>query len=201
MKAVGILFLLMGIGIGAIWPWAQLNFLGRETDRIEFGQPLSDPPLSSSTVLTKSDNPVRIRFSASYKVGGKLPPIKVPVKILVTDRDGALLSGIISFPTRGAETGPEQEKVRASKSIEFDVINEGEHKIHISLAKNKNSGGILVPDIASVTAIVVANAPELREDYKALAAVLVLAGIYILLRSRRRNKSNRLEPPDRWGRG
>ena len=202
MRVFGLLLLACGIAVGAIWPWAQLHFLGNELGKLEFSglrQGKSEP---QSIVLTRDNNRVRIRFQASYLVGAKLPPVKIPVRVVITDLDGTLLSGIVSFPTKGDETGPEQQKVRGSTPLEFGVINDGEHMITLSLAPNPNNGGILVPDIAEVSATVVANAPELRDDYKALAAALALAGIYVLLRSRRKKPG---DPPNstpaRWGRG
>ncbi|MEM9330234.1 MAG: hypothetical protein AAGA53_02845 [Pseudomonadota bacterium] len=202
MKWLGLMLLAAGIALGALWPWAQLNLFGRELARLEFGKPRFNTVSSQALELSDKDNLVRIRFQAAYSVGGKRPPVKVPFKVTVTDTDGLFLTGGISFPTRGNETGPEQEKVRASTPLQFNVLNNGLHRISISLAPNPNDGGISNPDIAGVSAVVVANAAEINDDYKALAAVLALAGIYILLRSRRHNpNATNIKPPDKWGRG
>lgn len=200
MRFLGVILLLAGLGLGVIWPMVQVRLYGNELARLQFAQLKSEAAKPKVIELSKVNNPVRVSFEASYLVGAKLPPVKIPVKVLITDADGALLSGKISFSTKGDETGPEQPKVRGSQSIEFNVLNEGEHLLYLSLAPNKYDDGILVPDIAAVTAIVIGNAPELRDDHKALAAVLVLAGMYVLIRSRR-NRKGKPSPPKRWGRG
>ncbi|MEL7429477.1 MAG: hypothetical protein AAFN43_05715 [Pseudomonadota bacterium] len=202
MRTLGILFLFMAAGLGLIWPWAQINFLGREVGTLEFGA-LRGPIAERQVLeLTQSDNPVRIRFQAEYKIDGRLPPVKIPVKTVITDVDGTLLSGMISFPTQGIETGPRQEKVRGSQPLNFSVINDGKHELFLELAANPNDGGIARPDIAGITATVIANAPAINEDYKSFAAILALAGVYLLVRSRKRKTGNggRIDPPPRWGR-
>ena len=122
---------------------------------------------------------------------------------MITDRDGTLLTGVISFPTQGIETGPEQPKVRGSQALEFGIINNGEHELYLELAPNQNDGGVLRPDIEGISATVIANAPAINEDYKSLAAVMALAGFYLLVRSRKRKKESggKIDPPPRWGRG
>ena len=131
------------------------------------------------------------------------PPVKVPLKVVVTDRDGVFLSGVISFPTHGTSNGPGVTHTRAGTPLEFNVLNGGDHEFRIALAPNANDGGIITPGIRNVKAKVIANAPELDDDYKALAAILALAGFYILIRSRRGSQrtAGRSDPPDRWGRG
>lgn len=201
MRVVGIMFLLAGLGLGLLWPWAQANFGGNELEKLEFSNLRNGGEVVTFNA-TQADNPIRIRFQAKYLVGAKLPPVKIPVKVLITDREGALLTGVISFPTQGINTGPEQGSVRGSKSLNFNILNEGEHQLALSLAPNSNDGGIARPDIDRVSATVVANAPEITDDYKALSAVLALVGFYLLMRSRRRKKDEgRIDPPKRWGRG
>jgi len=201
MRIVGVLFLLAGLGIGVLWPWAQIQFGGNELVKLEFAQ-VRDGGEVLNFRATKADNPLRIRFQAKYLVGAKLPPVKIPVKVLITDREGTLLTGVISFPTQGIDTGPEQEQVRGSQSLNFDVLNDGEHQLALALASNPNDGGIVRPDIDGVSATVVANAPEINDDYKALSAVLALVGFYLFMRSRRRKgDKGQIDPPTKWGRG
>lgn len=202
MRVVGVLFLLAAIGIGALWPWAQVNFFGKEVAKLDFGNLRGPVSASADFTVREEDNPIRIRFRAAYKIDGKLPPIKIPVKVLITDADGTLLSGVISFPTKGIETGPELPKTRGSTPLNFDVINPGVHTIALSLAPNPNDGGIKRPDIERISAKVIANAPPVTDDHKALAAVLALTGLYLLTRSRRKKRiGGSTPPPQNWGRG
>lgn len=153
--------------------------------------------------LNREDNPIRVRFQIAYKPDGALPPVKIPIKVVITDRDGTLLTGTVSFPTSGRETGPEQPKVRSGTLLNFDVINDGEHELFLELAPNPNDGGITRPAIDGVEVAVVKNAANIRDDYKALAAVMALAGFYILIRSRGRKRKSKDEKTGqrKWGRG
>ena len=201
MRAIGVVLFLAGLGLGFLWPWAQLNFGGSKFDELKFTQLRNGGEVLGFNV-TKADNPLRIRFQIKYLVGATLPPQKIPMKVLITDREGALLTGVISFSTHGIDAGPEQGTIRGSKSLNFEVLNAGEHQLALSLAPNPNDGGIARPDIDTVTATVVANAPALNDDYKALAAVLSLLGFYLFMRSRRRrNNDGEKAPPPKWGRG
>ena len=201
MRAIGIIMFLAGLVLGFLWPWVQLNFGGEELEKLQFTQLRSGGEVISFHA-TKADNPLRIRFQIKYLIGATLPPQKIPMKVLITDREGALLTGVISFNTQGIEAGPEQGKIRGSKSLNFEVLNEGEHQLALSLAPNPNDGGIARPDIDTVTATVVAKAPALSDDYKALAAVLALLGFYLFMRSKRRRKDDsKNAPPPQWGRG
>ncbi|MEM7067855.1 MAG: hypothetical protein AAF478_03145 [Pseudomonadota bacterium] len=200
MRTVGVLFLLIGIGIGIVWPRVQLEYFGRELAQLEFQHPEFNTAKSHSIELTQTDNPVRVLFRASYLLDGKLPPVKMPAKILITDRDGTFLNGILSFPTNGISEGPEQPSARASQSLDFDVLNDGEHVFALNLAPNENDGGILRPDVEKITATVYANVPVMNDNHKAFAAIFGVAGVYLLLRSRRR-KNPKSPEPQKWGRG
>lgn len=203
MRIVALLLIAGGIGLGLIWPWAQLNLETSQASVLEFGD-LQGAVVERQTIsLSEQDNPIRVRFQIAYKPGGALPPVKLPVQIVVTDSDGTLLTGTVSFSTEGRETGPEQPKVRSGTMLNFNVINDGEHEFFLELADNPNDGGISRPAIAGVDLSIIKNATEVRDDYKALAAIMALAGFYILVRSRgRKRKAPREKPkPQKWGRG
>ena len=97
VRTVGLLLIAAGIGLGALWPWAQLKFLGRELQMLEFDQPRNTPSEPAVINLSRGDNPVRMRFRANYLQDGKLPPVKIPIRVVIRDKDGVFLSGIISF--------------------------------------------------------------------------------------------------------
>ena len=203
MRLVAFLLIAGGIGLGLIWPWAQLSLDRSNAETLTYGD-LQGPVVERQTItLSEQDNPIRVQFEISYKPDAALPPTKLPVKIVITDSDGTLLSGIVSFATGGRDTGPEQPKVRSGTMLNFDVINSGEHEFFLELADNPNDGGISRPGIEGVDISVIKNASELRDDYKALAAVMALAGVYVLIRSRgRKRKAKKEKPkPRKWGRG
>jgi hypothetical protein len=153
-----------------------------------------------ATVLLKvTDNPVRIRFSAQYKVDGLLPPIKIPIQVKLRDKDGTLVGAIISFSTKGHGGGPDQPKVRSGTNLEVKVQNDGLHKLELSFAPNKNNNGIEKPDIDTITASFIANASAVNDSYKIPAAILALVGFYLIIRSRRGDKKETKKY--RWGRG
>lgn len=207
MRIIAFLLIAGGIGLGLVWPWAQLNLEKTNAETLAFGD-LQGAVVERQTIeLTEADNPIRVRFQIAYTPDGALPPVKLPVKIVITDSDGTLLTGTVSFPTAGRETGPEQPKVRSGTLLNFNVINDGEHEFFLELASNPNDGGITRPAIEGVDVSIVKNAAELRDDYKALAAVMALAGVYVLIRSRRSKRKSRKEDrkkkpePRKWGRG
>ena len=178
MRPLGLLLIFAAICLGLLWPWYQINFQGREVETLQFGNLQSTIVERQTITLTKQDNPVRVRFLASFLVGGKLPPIKLPIKVVITDREGTLLVGIVSFPTKGRTTGPELEPIRAGTLLNFSVLNDGEHEVFLELAPNENDGAILKPALSGVAATFVANAPALQDNFRFLAIVLALAGVY-----------------------
>lgn len=203
MRILAILMLLAALGVGVVWPRVQVQLLGNQLAELEFDTLRSArEPVAREIELSRNDNPVRIGFQAKYMVGAKLPPVSVRIKAVITDAEGTLLSGFLSFPTDGISTGPEQPAIRGSQPLIFSVLNDGVHTLYLSLAENPNDGGIETPDIASVTATVIANVPEQDDNIRALSAVLALLGIYLFFRSmRRRPAGPKSDPPQRWGRG
>ena len=103
MRALGFLFIFAAILAGVVWPWAQINFLGRDLATLEFGN-LKGPVVERQTFsVSETDNPVRIRLQARYIMGAKLPQGPLPVRVVITDLEGTLLTGIISFATRNLD--------------------------------------------------------------------------------------------------
>ena len=202
MRAIGFALIVIAAAIGALWPWVQLNFFGNKIKDFELDQIQNGRVWQHVIQLSETDNPVRLRLRASYIVDAKLPPLKVPVKVDISDKEGPLLTGILSFPTQGITTGPDQDPVRGSQALKFNVINDGDHALLVSLAPNPNDGGIATPAISSISASVVGNAPELNDDHKALAAIVGLSGLYLIIRFRRKKSARGAQAGKRkWGRG
>ena len=199
MKKLGLLLIAIAIAIGLLLPWAQLNFEGEEIAQVNFPD-FNQTSLSEGTVLLKTDdNPVRIRFFAEYKVGGLLPPLKIPVTVKLSDKDGTLIGAIISFSTKGHGGGPDQPKVRSGTNIDVSVQNDGLHKLQLEFAPNKNNNGIINPDLDNITATFIANASPVNQPYKIPAVILAMVGFYLIVRSRKKRKDTHIKP--RWGRG
>ncbi len=199
MKKLGLLLIAIAIVIGLLLPWAQLNFEGEEIAQVNFPD-FNQTSLSEGTVLLKTDdNPVRIRFFAEYKVGGLLPPLKIPVTVKLSDKDGTLIGAIISFSTKGHGGGPDQPKVRSGTNIDVSVQNDGLHKLQLEFAPNKNNNGIINPDVDNITATFIANASPVNQPYKIPAVILAMVGFYLIVRSRKKRKDTHIKP--RWGRG
>lgn len=200
MRTLGFLLIAIALGIGLLLPWAQLNFEGEEVAQINFPD-FNRAAINEGTVLLKTaDNPVRIRFSAKYKVGGLLPPLKIPVTVKLSDKDGTLVGAIISFSTKGHGGGPDQPLVRSGTNIDVTVQNDGLHKLQLEFAPNKNDNGIAKPDVDLITASFVGNASSVSEDYQIPALILGLVGFYLIIRSRRKKRNDEPKKP-RWGRG
>lgn len=200
MKKIGFIMIALALVIGLLLPWVQLNFFdGEEITSVEFTS-FNQTPVHESTVLLKTaDNPVRLRFFAKYKVAGLLPPVKVPVQLKVSDKNGTLLGAIISFPTDGRGSAPEQQKVTSGSNVLLNVQNDGLHKIELSFAPNKNDNGITNPDVDSIRMTFIGNAVQISDEYKIPAAVLAILGFYLIIRSRRNKPTTPKKP--RWGRG
>ena len=199
MKKLGFIFITLAILIGLILPWAKLNFTGNEIGTLTFPNFRGDGIKTQSLLIRKEDSPVRVRFRAKYKVGGLLPPVKIPITVKVSDIAGTLIGTIISFPTNGFETGPEQPKVRGSSPLVFEIQNDGLHHLNLSFAKNKNNGNILKPDVEEISATFIANSAELQTPYKIPAAILGMLGLDLIVRSRKKGNTKPKMP--RWGRG
>lgn len=203
MKQLGLILIAIAIGVGLILPWAQLNFEGEEAASIEFADFHKQGKGEGTVLLKREDNPLRIRFSAKYINDALLPPVKIPVIVKLSDRNGTLIGSIISFPTQGRVSGPEQEAVRAGSNLDATIENDGLHKLELEFAPNKNDGGIKIPAVSYITASFVANAKPLNNDYKIPALFLGLLGFYLIVRSRKNKKggngSNSNKP--KWGRG
>jgi len=199
MRLIAILCILGGVGVGFIWPWAQLNFFNDEITRIELSGLRENGSTEAILELKKSDNPVRVRFQASFLVGARLPPLRIPLYAKVSDKDGTLFATVINLPTKGIESGPQQEKVRVSQSLNLNVQNDGPHALSLSFAPNDNDGGIERPDVANITAIFIRNAGSVFDQYSLPGGMVAIFGFYLLTRSRRKRKSPNDKP--RWGRG
>lgn len=198
MKKLGFLLILIGLVVGILLPLAQVKFSGTEITTLSFADFRDDGSESQSLLIREEDNPVRINFRARYKVGAQLPPVKLPITVKISDADGTLIGTIISFKTDGFETGPELPKVVGSQSLVFDVQNDGLHRISMAFAPQPGNSNILMPDVAEITAKFIANTSEQENPYRIPAAVLGILGFYLIVRSKRGNKS---EPRKRrWGR-
>lgn len=199
MKKLGLLLILIAVGVGILMPLAQVKLSGTEITTLTFSDFRDDGVKTQNLLIRKEDNPVRINFRAKYKVGAQLPPVKLPVTVKLSDADGTLIGTIISFKTDGFETGPEQPKVAGSKSLVFDVQNDGLHSISMAFAPQPANSNILNPDVEEITAKFIANTSEQENPYTIPAAVLGILGFYLIVRSR---KGKQREPKKhRWGRG
>jgi len=199
MRNIGFLLIALSAIFGLVLPWAQINFDGDDIASLEF-ENFNRKALHENTVLlTQDDNPVRLRFFARYKIDGLLPPIKVPIQVKVSDRQGTLLAAIISFPTDGRGTGPEQSRVTSGTSILLNVQNEGLHKLELAFAPNRNDNGIASPDVDAITVTFVGNASEILSEYRIPIILAGVLGVYLVVRSKRNKKSLPAKP--RWGRG
>ncbi len=199
MRKIGFLLIAIAIVIGLLLPWAQLNFEGDRVAELDFANFNQAGQGEGTVLLTKADNPIRIRFHARYKIAGLLPPVKIPVQVKLSDKDGTLVGAIISFPTNGIDAGTEQSKVRSGTNLDVTIQNDGLHKLQIEFASNKNDNGISMPDVENITATFVANSSAVNETLQIPALILALLGFYLVVRSKRRGNA----PPKkrRWGRG
>jgi hypothetical protein len=200
MKKIGLLLIVIALSIGLVLPWAKLNFDENVVSEVSFPEFHKTGKAEQTVLLTKADNPLRIRFVARYKVGGLLPPVKIPLQVKLSDRDGTLIGAIISFPTNGIDTGTEQPKTRSGTHLLATVQHDGLHKLEIEFAPNKNNNGIEKPDVDVITASFVANAAPVENQYQIPALILGLLGFYLLIRSRRSGKSKAKSQPHKWGR-
>ncbi len=198
LKKFGILFILAGFALGLLYPWAKVNFLGEQITEVQLTNLDFNAQQTATLTLTKADNPVRARFFVKYKRDAYLPPLKIPVIARINDSKGALIAGIISFPTDGHTTGPELGKVRSGNSLDFEVENDGLHQLVMELAPNANAGLVKKPDIANITVKFVANAASKDNPYQIWAIMLGVLGVYLFLRGRRKRKNNSMR---KWGRG
>lgn len=199
MKKLGFLLLLIAVSVGLLMPLAQVKLSGNQITTLTFADFRSDGEKTQNVLIRKEDNPVRINFRARYKVGAKLPPVKLPIMVKISDANGTLIATVISFKTDGFDTGPEQPKVAGSQSLVFDAQNDGLHRISMAFAPQPANSNILLPDVEDITAEVIANTSEEENPYQIPAIVLGILGFYLIIRSRRRNKSEPNQP--RWGRG
>lgn len=199
MKKLGFILILIALAIGMLLPLVQVKLSGTEITTLSFSDFRNDGIEAQNLLIRTEDNPVRINFRARYKVDAQLPPVKLPITVKISDAGGTLIGTIISFKTDGFDTGPEQPKVAGSQSLVFDVQKDGLHRISMEFAPQSGNSNILRPDVEEITAQFIANTSEQENPYKIPAAVLGILGFYLIVRSRRGQKS---EPKKRrWGRG
>ncbi len=200
MKKLGLVFIGLAILIGLILPWAQIKFKGNEIGTLVFFDFRGDGIKTQTLLIRKKDNPIRISFNAKYKVGGLLPPVKIPITAKIADRNGTLIATIISFSTKGIDTGSEQPKVRGGNGLVFNVQQDGLHALNLAFAANANDGNIKRPDVEEISAKFIANAGAVNNSFTIPATILGVLGFYLLIRSRRQRKDDQ-PTKQRWGRG
>ncbi len=190
MRKFAFLLIVAGLGIGAIWPWAQGNFLNDEIERVSMTGLRENGSVEAIVNLKTSDNPVRIRFLATFLPDGKLPPVRLPLTAKISDRQGTLLAGIVSFATDGLTTGPELPTQSGSQALNLTVVNDGPHALSLTFAENAGDGGISRPDIEKVSATFIRNARVIDDQYTLAGFIVAMLGFYLLVRSRRSGKKS-----------
>lgn len=199
MRKIAYALVVAGITLGILLPAFHLHFSGSFIqDEIVYDR-ANGGWRAATLYLSPADNPVRLQFVAEFLVGGRLPPVKIPLDVKISDADGTLMAAIVSLPASGRDAGAELPKIRSTTAPVFSVQQEGQHTLEVAFAPNKNNGNILLPDVKSLTAEFTANATEPNEDYKLPAVVLVILGIYLLIRSGREGR--KVRAPVKWGRG
>jgi len=198
LKKLGILFLFAGIALGIIYPWAKVNFLGKEITQVQLTNLNFNAKQSATFELGRADNPVRARFLIKYKRDAYLPPVSIPVFTRIDGPGNLTLATTITFPTDGRTTAPEQGKIVSGSSFDFEVKGDGLHKISLELAPNRNAGITKKPDIENITVKFIANAAPTENPFEIWAVVLGALGFYLMLRGRRGREKPK---QSRWGRG
>ena len=201
MRKLAIFLIIAGFGLSIFLSWGQVNLFAERIDELEFTELQGTWPQGRKLELNQSDNPIRVQFQARYMVDGRLPPVRLPIKVVITDREGTLVSATLSFPTQGIKTGPEQPTVRGSQPVIFNVLNDGEHTIYMTLAAMPENSLTNSPDVDAITATILGNAHDIPEEYRLLGVIIALLGFYLLSRSRRRRKPPYPPKKPKWGRG
>jgi len=198
LKKLGILFLFVGIVLGLVYPWAKVNFLGKQVAEVQLNNLDFSAKQSATFSLSTSDNPVRARFLVQYKRDAYLPPVSIPVFVRIDGPGNLIHATTVSFPTDGRTTAPEQGKIASGSAVDFEAKGDGLHQISLELAPNRNAGITKKPDIENITVKFIANAAPSENPFEIWAVVLGALGFYLMLRGRRGREKN---TPGRWGRG
>ncbi len=189
MKTIAILCILIGLTTSVFLPWAQSNLIGNKHEFIS----VYDRPTgwtSTSVALDAKNNPYRLRVRATILPDAKLPKTSISLVVSVSGPDGVVMSGELPITHDPGNSGPEQNKTVSTVSPTFAIVENGQYQISAELveafANNASSDpGFLKVEIAPISGVETADT-----RYQVPGAILVIGGIYLLSRSRRRNGSD-----------
>ncbi len=201
MRALFLLILLTGVGIGLVYPWAVTNFSGREigTWRVyESGGAFR--PVTAR--LDSADAPVRVLVDMTAVAPPEFAPSTTVLTITVSNANRTVLAETLSFSeSKPQETSPQlREKVYRDEAGVIEDIEDGYYTFVVGQGDAE--------DIRMRSVDLVLRAGAGAYDERALPSgySLIAIGFIGLVLALRRGggrpqNPNSQPPPPRWGRG
>ena len=201
MRAVFLLILLIGVGIGIIYPWAITNFSGREIGTWRVYERGSEfRPVTAK--LGSSDEPVRVLVDMTAIAPPEFAPRATALTITASRGNRTVLAETLNFSeSKPQDTSPQlREKVYRDEAGVITGVEDGDY---VFVVGPGDAEGI---EMRSVDLILRGGAGAYDERMQPLGYSLMAIGFIGLVLALRRGGSrpqnpNSQPPPPRWGRG
>lgn len=208
MRFLGFLILLVGLGLGYLYPLFQEQFTGKEFVRERVFDRTSGGWKNgwrvAKVTIKESDNPVRIRFTGHILSGNYFLNNTLPLDVVLDGADGTVLSTQLQINARENQN----ESVTNERSVqiattEFGVIADGEYTLRVTSPITRDV------NLDWMDAIFVSQVAIRDEQFRPIGLGMMMLGLALIIFGRRRakNRSKAAEvkqeaerKKSRWGR-
>ncbi len=184
MRIFCILLFLVGLATGVIWPWAQRHFGGEEIGTWVLYQRESGYQFAK-VQLKPEDAPLRI-FVDAQPMQGVTSGQKPSVLNLAVSRDGVpVLAERLSYSPKsgnGQRDLPQSSAVIRQSAKDMETLQAGTYEFSVRAVEDGLS-------LTKADLVLRRGAPPVDENITMMGVVIMVAGLYGFMRTRRRQKA------------